>query len=237
MKYLARLFLLLFSLSPLIAYTLSAIIVGNGTSDNRLLGIFIAFSVISIPISWIIYITNVFRNKTVAKNERTNWVLLLILGHIITFPFYWYKHIWHDITEEEQARENRNVSAPSPSKIELGYKWSKRSNKSKLLLLAISLSPILLFAVWGIILIYNPGNPLAYVTSAIIYVLIVGLVIYYVVDARINRRIGDNVRTLWIVLLVLGNIAVIPIYWAAYIWQKPKIDQKPLNSMPQRSQQ
>jgi len=46
---------------------------------------------------------------------------------------------------------------------------------------------------------------------------VVGLLVFYVVDLFRNPRVPSESRTLWAVVLFLGNIVAMPIYWALYI--------------------
>jgi hypothetical protein len=54
-------------------------------------------------------------------------------------------------------------------------------------------------------------------------VLVVALVAYYVRHAIASPRIPQEMKAVWIILLVLANVVVMPIYWYLYIWREPKL--------------
>jgi hypothetical protein len=52
---------------------------------------------------------------------------------------------------------------------------------------------------------------------------IVGLTVFYIVDVFRNRAVTDDKRVLWAVVLFMGNMISMPIYWYLYIWREPTI--------------
>jgi hypothetical protein len=111
------------------------IIVGEGvkTKDPFFMALTI-FWIISIPVQWIFYIGNVFRNKTVSKETSWLWVYLLFGGNILAFPFYWFFHIWRDSDE-----------IPSPSDKPVLKTSCFNSKKSQTILLLTSFLPFVFF--------------------------------------------------------------------------------------------
>jgi hypothetical protein len=62
---------------------------------------------------------------------------------------------------------------------------------------------------------------------------IMGLTIFYMVDVFRNERIDKDKKVLWAVVLFLGNIIAMPIYWYLYIWKEfPKSQPQPLPLAP-----
>jgi hypothetical protein len=51
----------------------------------------------------------------------------------------------------------------------------------------------------------------------VIIFLLVGLAIFYVRHAFTNRALKPEEKTLWITVLLLGNVVAMPIYWWYYI--------------------
>jgi hypothetical protein len=49
---------------------------------------------------------------------------------------------------------------------------------------------------------------------------IVGLLVFYVRDALNNKKIPETRKTLWVVLLIIGNAIVMPIYFYSFIMKK-----------------
>jgi len=52
-------------------------------------------------------------------------------------------------------------------------------------------------------------------------VLIIALLIVYIRDAYSNPRLDDNKRVFWAVVLFLGNMIAMPIYWWVYLRREP----------------
>jgi hypothetical protein len=55
--------------------------------------------------------------------------------------------------------------------------------------------------------------------SFITLLLIVALVVYYVVHAATNKKLGPGRRALWVVAIVIGNVLLMPVYWYQEIWR------------------
>ncbi len=52
--------------------------------------------------------------------------------------------------------------------------------------------------------------------------LVFGLTIFYMVNVFRNDRVIKEKKTLWAVVLFLGNVLVMPFYWYHYIWSEEK---------------
>ncbi len=52
--------------------------------------------------------------------------------------------------------------------------------------------------------------------------LIVILMIIYIRDVFKSGHIAQDKKTLWAVVLFLGNMIAMPIYWYLHIWKEPK---------------
>lgn len=48
---------------------------------------------------------------------------------------------------------------------------------------------------------------------------ITGLTIFYIVNVFRNERVEKDKKALWAVVLFLGNLIAMPIYWYLYIWK------------------
>jgi hypothetical protein len=51
--------------------------------------------------------------------------------------------------------------------------------------------------------------------------LIIALMIVYIRDAYSNPRVDDNKRTFWAIVLFMGNMIAMPIYWWVYLRREP----------------
>lgn len=64
-----------------------------------------------------------------------------------------------------------------------------------------------------------------YVLFALLFltiVWIIGLLIIYIVNVFRNDRVPQRKKALWAVVLFLGNMIAMPIYWYLYIWREPQ---------------
>jgi hypothetical protein len=52
--------------------------------------------------------------------------------------------------------------------------------------------------------------------------LIMGLTVFYIVNVFRNERVEKDKKVLWAVVLFMGNMIAMPIYWYLYIWQDGK---------------
>lgn len=51
--------------------------------------------------------------------------------------------------------------------------------------------------------------------------LIAGLTIFYIVDVFRNKRVDKDKKALWAIVIFLGNMIGMPIYWYLNIWKDP----------------
>jgi len=52
--------------------------------------------------------------------------------------------------------------------------------------------------------------------------LIMGLTVFYMVNVFRNDRVDKDKKVLWAVVLFMGNMIAMPIYWYLYIWREEK---------------
>jgi len=58
--------------------------------------------------------------------------------------------------------------------------------------------------------------------------LTMGLTVYFIVDVFRNARVDKDKKVLWAVVIFLGNMIAMPIYWYLYIWKEPAVAANPL---------
>lgn len=51
---------------------------------------------------------------------------------------------------------------------------------------------------------------------------IFALLIIYILNVFKNERVAKDKKALWAVVLFLGHMVAMPIYWYLYIWREPK---------------
>lgn len=64
--------------------------------------------------------------------------------------------------------------------------------------------------------------PLHFLTMLEIFVLIV----IYIVHVFKTDRVPQDKKALWAVVLFLGNMIAMPIYWYIYIWKQPEVSTR-----------
>ena len=78
----------------------------------------------------------------------------------------------------------------------------------------------------------GPGFPAAFAVLFALHIftmlLIMGLSIFYIVDVFRNNRVDKDKKALWAVVIFLGNMIAMPIYWYLYIWKEAAVAGNPL---------
>src|SRR5689334_17536124 len=49
--------------------------------------------------------------------------------------------------------------------------------------------------------------------------IVMALMVFYIVDVFRNNQVEKDKKTLWAVVLFMGNMIAMPIYWYIYIWK------------------
>src|SRR5438876_9506601 len=112
---------------------------------------------------------------------------------------------------------------------------SAMSKPSKILLRVTTVWPLvymLLFIVVMLAIIWSTGSEKGEASSgAILWIRILPcihlltmlwvllLLIFYIVNVFRNERVPADKKTLWAVVLFLGNIIAMPVYWYHYVWR------------------
>lgn len=60
----------------------------------------------------------------------------------------------------------------------------------------------------------------------------IALEVFYIVNIFKNKRVEEDKRLMWVLLLFFLNLFVMPVYWYLYIWKEP---QPALESFDQRA--
>ena len=101
---------------------------------------------------------------------------------------------------------------------------------SKIFLALATIWPFLymiLFMGVAISSIFLQGNEPGYIWAIIIplHILtmlwIICLTVFYMVNVFRNDRVNKDMKVLWAVVLFMGSIIAMPIYWYLYIWREP----------------
>jgi hypothetical protein len=110
------------------------------------------------------------------------------------------------------------------------------SKTMKLLLGLVTLWPfaylILFFLlIFSMILFIGPGQgdpgsgppralALIFPLHLLTMLVIAALTVFYIVNVFRNERVVKDQKVLWAVVLFLGNVLAMPIYWYLYIWKE-----------------
>jgi hypothetical protein len=73
----------------------------------------------------------------------------------------------------------------------------------------------------------NSGVPASFLVLMLAHVgtmfVMIGLLIFYIVHVFKNPAITGDRRALWAVVLFLGGIVAMPVYWFLYVWRRPDV--------------
>jgi energy-coupling factor transporter transmembrane protein EcfT len=110
------------------------------------------------------------------------------------------------------------------------------SKTTKLLLGGATLLPFLYMIFFFIVIfsfiLFNsqgeaspePGPPalllLIFPLHMLAMMLVFGLTIFYIINVFRNERVEKDKKALWAVVIFLGNMIAMPIYWYLYIWKE-----------------
>ncbi len=52
------------------------------------------------------YSIHLFKSEEIDSNQKILWALFLFMGNMLTFPFFWYLHIWRGVKNSVDLQEN-----------------------------------------------------------------------------------------------------------------------------------
>ncbi len=67
--------------------------------------------------------------------------------------------------------------------------------------------------------------PIIFILHFLTIFVIIGLTIFYIIHAIKNESINKDMRLIWILVIFMGNMISMPIYWYIYIWSNGKLNQ------------
>ena len=71
------------------------------------------------------------------------------------------------------------------------------------------------------------GPPVSFMVIFLLHLLtmlwIMALTVFYIVNVFRNERVDKDKKALWAVVLFMGNMIAMPIYWYLYIWKEPAV--------------
>lgn len=70
----------------------------------------------------------------------------------------------------------------------------------------------------------NPANPpvefiLIFVLHLFTMLVIAALTVFYIVNVFRNQRVEKDKKALWAVVLFMGSVIAMPVYWYLYFWK------------------
>jgi cytosine/uracil/thiamine/allantoin permease len=63
---------------------------------------------------------------------------------------------------------------------------------------------------------------------------VIALMVFYIVNVFRNDRVDKDKKALWAVVLFMGNMIAMPIYWYLYIWRETPAPDSPLQPQPSK---
>ncbi len=73
-----------------------------------------------------------------------------------------------------------------------------------------------------------------FVLHLVTMVVTLGLLVTYILDTFRNDRVAKDMKALWAVVLFMGSIFAMPIYWYLYVWRDspPAVAGQPPTAAP-----
>jgi len=84
---------------------------------------------------------------------------------------------------------------------------------------------------------FGPGLPASFEVLFLLHCFTIlwtlVLLIIYIVNVFTNDRVEKDTKALWAVVVFMGNVIAMPVYWYLYIWRQPKgtIEDTPRDKM------
>jgi magnesium-transporting ATPase (P-type) len=108
-----------------------------------------------------------------------------------------------------------------------GQQKQSMSRSRKILLGALTAWPVVYFFVFLAFFVNawnsqgeEPAGFTAILIAHLITMLVImGLLVFYIVHVYRSARVPDDKRVLWAVILFLGNMIAMPVYFFLYIWR------------------
>lgn len=177
----------------------------------------------------LVFLVHLFTTDRVQKDMKALWAVVLFLGGPLAMPVYWYLNIWKEPAQPLEIRETR----------ESRWQWPDRWSKGGRIALGIAaIWPLIWGAIFSLAfrdIFGTLGTPGAsahaeVVVSVIAFfmlhiftvVLLMALLALYIVHIGMSGRVPKNRMALWIVLVLLGNMLAMPVYWYLYVWRTPQ---------------
>jgi hypothetical protein len=60
------------------------------------------FTIFETFVLLVIYTVHLFKTDRVPQDKKALWAVVLVLGHAIAMPIYWYLYIWKDTSAPTQ---------------------------------------------------------------------------------------------------------------------------------------
>jgi len=154
----------------------------------------------------VIYIRLVLQNEDLPSNERTMWILLVLLFSPLAPLLYWYLRVF---TAEPVT--------PRPY-----------SQSQKLLLLVVTLLPGLVLSLN--VIAQRQDRIWSFATGIIpLFVLSVLTVVYLLLVMR-NGSLSSSERGVWTMVVLLGSLPGMLVYWYLGIWRQQPPSSGPASS-------
>jgi hypothetical protein len=84
----------------------------------------------------------------------------------------------------------------------------------------------------------EPGPPplIALILLLHLFTMLAGiaLIVFYILNVFRNGRVDRDKKALWAVVLFMGSMIAMPIYWYLYIWRETPVPDSPLPLQPSK---
>jgi len=177
----------------------------------------------------VIFLVHLFTTDRVQKDTKALWAVLLFLGGPLAMPVYWYFNIWREPAQPAEVHPASEGVALRPDK------WSRGG---RIALGIATIWPLVWGGMFNFVffrifdLLGVPGafsHPEAVISAIAFFILhiftvllVMAFLVLYIVHIGMSGRVPRNRMALWIVLVLLGHMLTMPVYWYLYIWREPQ---------------
>lgn len=204
---------------------------GHPSSDTAILVVFFVIMALHVLTAFltmglmVFYLVHVVKTERLNQDQRVLWAVLVFAGGVVAQPIYWYLHIWR-----EPIPRAETTDAP-------GALWRKAR---------VPMGVAMLYAaVWFAICaacvnsgLWPPHGPdefrtviplfmVAFVFHGLAVMCVIGVTALCLAHAVGNKRLSNNGKIAWALVLFFLHMLAMPVYWYLYIWREPKSPDEP----------
>jgi len=108
----------------------------------------------------------------------------------------------------------------------------KLSKSQKIILGILSIWPlvyIVFFVIYAFVISELTSSNVPFIILIVLHVLTIlliwAMIIFNIIHVLRTIKPPNELRIVWVILLLLGNMIANPVYWYLHIWREPKLEE------------